>query len=96
AGFHSQHVGRQYLDNTSDKDRSIAPYFVNNLRVGYTFKPAFVKEISVDVSVNNLFNEDYATGGWVYSYRSEGERLKDDGYFTQAGAHAMARFTIRF
>ncbi|MDR1981665.1 MAG: TonB-dependent receptor, partial [Tannerellaceae bacterium] len=40
AGFHSQHVGRQYLDNTSDKDRSIAPYFVNNLRVGYTFKPA--------------------------------------------------------
>jgi iron complex outermembrane receptor protein len=96
AGLHSQQVGRQYLDNTSDKDRSIAPYFVNNLRVGYTFKPRFIKEISVDVSINNLFNEEYSTGGWVYSYRMDGERLKDDGYFAQAGAHAMARLTMRF
>jgi iron complex outermembrane receptor protein len=55
-----------------------------------------MKEISLDVSINNLFNEQYATGGWVYSYRTEGQRLKDDGYFTQAGAHAMARLTMRF
>jgi iron complex outermembrane receptor protein len=96
ASFLSQKVGRQYLDNTSDNKRSIAPYFVNNLRIGYTFAPRFMKELSIDVSVNNLFNESYATGGWVYSYIENGDRLKDDGYFTQAGTHAMARLTMRF
>jgi iron complex outermembrane receptor protein len=96
ASLTSQKVGRQYLDNTSGKDRSIDPYFVSNLRIGYAFKPAFVRELAVDVSINNLFNERYETGGWVYSYRTGGERLKDDGYFTQAGTHAMARLTVRF
>ncbi|MDR1357206.1 MAG: TonB-dependent receptor plug domain-containing protein [Tannerellaceae bacterium] len=96
AGLLSQHVGRQYIDNTSSKDRSIAPFFVNNLRFGYTFKPAFVKEISIDVNINNIFDEHYATNAWVYSYTLGGDRLKDDGYFTQAGAHAMARLTVRF
>ncbi len=96
ASFHSQYVSRQYLDNTSDKSRSIAPYFVNNLRVGYLFRPKFIKEIAVDITVNNLFNEKYETGGWVYSALVAGERYTEDGYFTQAGTHAMARATFRF
>jgi iron complex outermembrane receptor protein len=96
AGLMSQHVGRQYIDNSSSKDRSIAPCFVNNLRIGYTFRPAFIKEMSIDLNINNIFNERYSTNAWVYSYTLAGERMKDDGYFTQAGAHAMARLSIRF
>lgn len=96
ASLHSQYVGRQYMDNTSAKDRSIDPYFVNSLRVGYIFKPAFMEEIALDVTLNNLFNEAYETNGWVYSYIEGGQRRKDDGYFTQAGIHAMTRITLRF
>lgn len=96
AGFNSQYVGRQYMDNTSSKERSIDAYFINSLRLGYVFKPRFVKELSIDLTVNNLFNEEYETNGWVYSYYSQGERSKDDGYFTQAGTNVMARVSIRF
>jgi iron complex outermembrane receptor protein len=96
ASFLSQFVGRQYIDNTSDIECSVDPYFVNNLRVGYTFKPAFMKEISVDVSINNIFNESYETSAWVYSYIENGKPCKDDGYFTQAGAHVLARVTMKF
>lgn len=96
AGFISQYVGRQYMDNTSAKARSIDPYFINSLRLGYTFHPAFMKEIAVDVTVNNLFNEKYETNGWVYSAMVGGERYTEDGYFTQAGTHAMARVSFRF
>ncbi|WP_298549948.1 TonB-dependent receptor [uncultured Parabacteroides sp.] len=96
ASFNSQFVGRQYIDNTSCKDRSIDPYFVSNLRVGYVFKPKFMKEIALDVTVNNLFNEQYETNAWVYSAMVDGERYKEDGYFTQAGTNAMARVTFRF
>lgn len=96
ASFNSQYVGRQYLDNTTSKDRSINDYFISSLRLGCVFKPRFVKELSVDLTVNNLFNEKYETNGWVYSFYSEGTRQKDDGYFTQAGTNVMARMSIRF
>lgn len=55
-----------------------------------------MKEIGIDISINNLFNETYETNGWVYSYLEGGEREKEDGYFTQAGTHAMARVTFKF
>lgn len=96
AAFRSQFVGRQYLDNTSAKARSIDPYFVNSLQAGYVFKLPYLKELAVDVTVNNLFNERYETNGWVYSAMVGGERYTEDGYFTQAGTHAMARVSFRF
>ena len=69
---------------------------MNNLRIGYLFKPAFMKELGVYLTINNLFNESYATDAFVYSYIEGGRRRKDDGYRTQAGVHAMARITMRF
>ncbi len=96
AGFNSQYVSRQYADNTSDKGRSIDPYFVNSLRLGYVFKLKFIRELALDVTINNLFNAKYETNAWVYSYIEDGVRKKDDGYFTQAGTNAMARVSFRF
>ena len=96
ATFSSAYVSRQYLDNTSERLRSLDPYFISNLRIGYTFYPTFMKELSVDLSINNLFDEQYETNGWVWSYILGGERLQDCGYFTQAGTHVMGRIVFRF
>jgi len=41
----SSYVSRQYLDNTSDRDRSIDPYFVNHLRLSYSLKTPHTKSI---------------------------------------------------
>jgi iron complex outermembrane receptor protein len=94
--FSSAYVSRQYLDNTSELARSIDPYLVNNVRIGYTFFPSFIKELTVDASINNLFNEQYETNGWVWSYIVGGERQQDCGYFTQAGTHFMGRIIFKF
>ncbi|WP_102407808.1 TonB-dependent receptor [Parabacteroides bouchesdurhonensis] len=96
ASFNSQFVGRQYLDNTSCKSRSIDPYFINSLRVGYIINPKFLKEIGLDVSINNLFNTKYETNGNVYSSIIDGERQDYASYFTQAGTNVMARVTLKF
>jgi len=96
ATFSSTYVSRQYLDNTSERKRSLDPYFVNTLRVGYTFRPAFMKELTLDITINNLFNEQYETNGWVWSHILAGERHQDCGYFTQAGTHFMGRMSFRF
>lgn len=97
AGLYSQFVGRQYMDNTSSEDRSIDRYFVTNLRVGYAFKPSFMKELSLDVTINNLFNEEYETNGWVSrSIIVAGAPVTSGAYATQAGTNAMARVTMKF
>jgi iron complex outermembrane receptor protein len=96
AALSSVYVGRQYLNNTSDKVLSLDPYFVNDLRVGYAFHPKFIKEIGIDFSVRNLFNEMYETGGWTYTYLLGNDRLNDTGYFTQAGTNFMGRVTLKF
>ncbi|MEG1585284.1 MAG: TonB-dependent receptor, partial [Bacteroidales bacterium] len=102
ASFNSVFVGRQYLDNTSNKTRSLDPYFVNNIQLGYAFKPRFMKEIALGVRINNLFNEKYETNGWVYSYINEetgntnNNRVYEDGWATQAGTNVIASLTLRF
>lgn len=94
ANLRSAYVGRQYLDNTSSEQRSIAAYFVNNAAVGYAFKLNSVN-ISIDLLCNNIFNAQYESNGWVYSYYSGGERRYDIGYFPQAGRHFLGRVAIK-
>jgi iron complex outermembrane receptor protein len=55
-----------------------------------------MKELTVDLSINNLFNEQYETNGWVWSYFLAGERRQDCGYFTQAGTNVMGRIILKF
>jgi len=106
ARFHSNYVGKQYLDNTGQtdanetdtrkKERSIDAYFVNNLRLSYDFG----KRVSVNLSINNLFNEQYETNGWVWScyYRQSGrlEPYTEKSYFPQAGINVLANVALRF
>ncbi|MDD3788269.1 MAG: TonB-dependent receptor [Petrimonas sp.] len=97
AALQSSYVSRQYIDNTSSKERSIDPYFVNNLRLGYSFRVPHVKSVNLGILVNNLFNVDYETNGYVwYSYYLDGKRMNEKRYFPQAGTNVLANVTIRF
>jgi len=94
--FISQYVGKQYIDNSSDDSRSLNAYLVNNLKLSYTIQPGFVKDIQLHFQVMNLFDEEYETNAWVYSYIYDGGRHKMDGYFPQAGIHFMIGANIKF
>jgi len=92
----SRYVGKQYIDNTSSEDRTLDPYFVNDLRLSWAFYPQHIKEISVQLMVANLFNEKYETNAWVYRYYLEGSEDRMDGFYPQAGRHLMAGVRLRF
>jgi len=107
AGFQSNYVGKQYLDNTGQTDnnltatlkkgRSIDAYFVNNLRLGYNFG----KNLSIQILVNNLFNEQYESNGWLWScyYRQADGNLEpytEKSYFPQAGINVITNVSLRF
>jgi len=95
-GFISRYVGKQYIDNTSSEMRILSSYFINDFQLSYAFYPQFIKEISVQFQVSNLFNAEYETNAWVYRYYSGGEEGIYDGYFPQAGVHFMAGIRLRF
>ncbi len=92
----STYVSKQYLDNTSRNDRSLAGYFVNSVRMDYTIAQKLVKKWTLFATLNNLFNEKYESNGWVYSYYSEGNRQKEDGLFPQAGISYLLGMSINF
>lgn len=96
ASLISKYVGRQYIDNTSNTERSLNPYFVNNIRINYSLKLKKIKEIVFNISINNVFNEKYETNAWVYRYLTGDKEYVMDGYFPQAGTNFLAGISFRF
>lgn len=99
--MYNKFVGKQYLDNTGSSDRKLKPYNVANFRVSYTFKLAFMKEISLSLLVNNLFNTKYESNGYTFSeLYSNGTANPDRGdynyYYPQAGINALGSIKLRF
>jgi len=96
-GLHSNYIGKQYIDNTSDAVRSIDAYFVNNLNLKYSLKLNKLKSVDFNVLVNNLFAEVYETNAWTwYSAVVGGARYNDLRYFPQAGTNFLASVTLKF
>jgi iron complex outermembrane receptor protein len=94
--FISKYVSRQYVDNTTNIERSLDPYFVNNINASYTFKTNLFPEISFRLLVNNVFDEKYETNAWVYRYSSKGKLSADFGYFPQAGINFLLGVSLKF
>jgi iron complex outermembrane receptor protein len=92
----SNYVSRQYIDNTSNIDRSIDPYLINNLRFVYSIKTSFIKQIDLLLTLNNILNAKYETNAWVYRYVYEGEEGVLNGYFPQAEFNFMAGINLKF
>jgi iron complex outermembrane recepter protein len=92
----SNFVSRQYIDNTSNIDRSIDPYFVNNILINYSIKTRFVKQLDLLLSLNNILNEKYETNAWFYRYYYDGNEYEMNGYFPQAGFNFMAGINLKF
>ena len=69
-------------------------YLVNSLKVEYTLKQKLFKELKFNLLVNNLFNKEYESNAWVYSYFYEGKRNKMDGYFPQADTNFIFSMSV--
>ncbi|MBE8713109.1 TonB-dependent receptor [Sphingobacterium hungaricum] len=92
----SKYVSRQYLDNTSSKERSIDAFFVNNLRAIYSFSVLGIKNADLNLSINNLFNEKYETSGYTWGYMDGNDRKSFNFYYPQATTNFLLGLNIRF
>ncbi len=92
----TKYVGRQFLDNTSNKSRALSDYLTNDLRLSYSFTTKHLQEIQFSVIVNNLLNIAYESNGYTWGYLGGGEEYRENYFYPQAGRHALAMVRIRF
>lgn len=91
----SKYVGQQFLDNTSNEDRSLDAYFVNNVVLSYDISTKSIKNIGLVLQINNVLDETYSSNGYTYSYVF-GDLITENFYYPQAGIHFMAGVNINF
>jgi len=92
----NKYVGQQYLDNTSNSERKINPYFVTDFRVNYTIYTKLIKEINIMAMIYNLSNTRYETNGYTYSYY-EGEKLFTKNFLApSAPTNVMIGLNFKF
>ena len=89
------------MSNTAQEEHILDAYFVNNLRLAYSFKLKGVKNITVGATIYNLFNEEYENNGYAgsgYYTDADGTRHRYNyaGYAAQAGINAMGHLSISF
>ncbi len=91
-----KYVGRQYLDNTSQKSRSLNPYYVQDVRLSYAVENKLFKAASIILQLNNVFNKKYEANGYTFSYVSDGSVVTENYYFPMAPFNFMVGLNVRF
>ena len=91
----TKYVGKQYLDNTSNEDRTLDPYLTNDLRFTWTLIPKWAKEVRIKALVNNILSEQYESNGYTFGY-IYGGRIQENFYYPQAGRNFMVGLDLRF
>ncbi len=95
-GLMGKFVGKQYYDNTSNSDRQLDAYFVNNAVAEYRFG---IKKFNASIQfvVNNLWDADYVSNAAVYrGYTISGGEWVDQYFFPQPFRNYMAKLTVGF
>ena len=105
-----KHVGKQFMDNTSNEHTSLPAYTTFEAQVRYVVRPSFFKELSFNLLVQNLLDAHYSSNAWTYRYISSEDYTSFDpytrqeggnsynltGYYPQAGRNFLLGVTVGF
>lgn len=92
----SKYVGKQYIDNTSDENNTIDPYFFSDFKIGYTISKGVFSEIGLNVMVRNIFDSLFETNAWSYRYIFDGSTAVQRGLYPQAGRNFLVGLNVSF
>ena len=87
-------VSRQYLDNTSQKSRSLDGYYVQDIRLSYLLEKKFFKATNIIMQLNNVLNKKYEPNGYTYSYLAGG-LVTENYYFPMAQFNMMVGINVK-
>lgn len=99
----SKYVGEQYMGNIDFESSKLEAYFINDLNVSYelTTKSIF-KSIVFSALVNNIFDIEFESNGYFYTYDDDFsnpgtiQTIGGAGFYPQAGINVLAGMTLKF
>ncbi|WP_396193816.1 TonB-dependent receptor [Flavobacterium sp.] len=98
----SKFVSDQYMGNIDSEQSKLDAYFVNDLNVSYEWKiNKAVKSIVFSALVNNLFNLEYESNGYFYTFDDDWSTpgsvttIEGAGFYPQAGINFLAGATLK-
>ncbi len=101
--FLSKYVGEQFMSNIEHIDSKLDAYFVNDLHLSYEINPdKFIKSIVFSGLVNNIFNVQYVSNGYFFTYDdtwTDPDKIKTitgTGYYPQAGINFLLGVNVKF
>ncbi len=91
----SKYVGKQYLDNTSNEQRRLNPFYTQDVRAVYSVRSGWLKGTNLIVQVNNIFNKKYEPNGYTFSYYTNNQLVTENYYFPMAGTNWIVGLNVR-
>jgi iron complex outermembrane receptor protein len=91
----SKYVGKQYMDNAQDENRTLQSFYTQDVKLIYTLRNKNDKQINFIVQVNNIFNRKYEPNGWTYAYTYNNTLTTENGYYPMAGTNFMIGLNIK-
>ncbi|MCF4100426.1 TonB-dependent receptor [Gillisia sp. M10.2A] len=102
-GLLSKYVGEQYMGNIDSETSILDSFFVNDLNVFYELPDFSVfKSVIVSGLVNNIFNAEYESNGYFYTYDDDYSNpgtittIEGAGFYPQAGTNFLLGLTLKF
>lgn len=101
--FLTKYVGEQYMGNIDSEVSKLDAYFTNDLSINYTLKNIpFAKEIVLSGLVNNIFNVEYVSNGYFFTYDDDFSNppaittVEGAGFYPQAKINFLVGASVRF
>ncbi len=95
-------VGNQYMSNTESNISKLSSYSTTDLNFLYTIKnSAYFSEIIVTAMINNIFNKEYVSNGYYYTYDDTWSdpnsitTIEGTGYYPQAKRNFLLGLTFK-
>ena len=88
----------QYIDNTSNKDRMLDAYLINDIKFSYSTQIKRYSKVEFIFLINNVLDQKYVSNAWVYNgiVAQSAPKAIEDGYFPQAGRNYMVGINLKF
>ncbi|NNF30434.1 MAG: TonB-dependent receptor [Flavobacteriaceae bacterium] len=101
--FLSKYVGEQYMGNIDSEVSKLDSYFINDLNLIYRLENVPVaREITLSAIVNNLFNVEYVSNGYFFTFDDDFSdpgtitTIEGAGFYPQATTNFLIGATVLF
>lgn len=98
----SKFVGEQYMGNIDSENSILDSYFINDFNASYDWQiNKGIKSIVFSALVNNIFNVEYESNGYFYTYDDTWSgptpvTIEGTGYYPQAGINFLFGMSLKF